>query len=189
MRLRIALAALLAAPNPLPRMPAAGDNGAMQTAPPRADLPKRRRRWSQFSLRTLMIVVTLLAVPCAYVCHEAKIVAKRKALLAMELGPDVTPPGWWRSSESPPSLPLVRRWLGDQPICSMILPASLAPSLIEELRGGISGGDDYREASPAFTAAESAHGRRAFLACVVLHTTFSHYPPLKSLAPADRGRG
>ena len=35
---------------------------------PKADPPKRQRRWFQFSLRTLMIVVTLLAVVCAYVC-------------------------------------------------------------------------------------------------------------------------
>jgi hypothetical protein len=116
------------------RQPAVGDNAAMETEPPKAEPPKRKRRWFQFSLRTLMIGVTLLAVPCAYVAHEAKIVAKRKALLAKELGPDVTPPGWWRSSESSPTLPLVQRWLGDQPICSMIIPASLPPSLVEELR-------------------------------------------------------
>ena len=35
----------------------------------KADLPKRKRRWFQFSLRTLLIVVTLLAVPCWFV-HE-----------------------------------------------------------------------------------------------------------------------
>jgi hypothetical protein len=29
--------------------------------PPKADPPKRKRRWYQFSLRTLMIGVTLLA--------------------------------------------------------------------------------------------------------------------------------
>ncbi len=35
----------------------------------------------QFSLRTLLIGVALLAVPCVYVAHEAKIVAERKAWL------------------------------------------------------------------------------------------------------------
>jgi hypothetical protein len=35
----------------------------------------------QFRLRTLMIVVTLLAVPCAYVGWQAKIVRERKNLL------------------------------------------------------------------------------------------------------------
>jgi hypothetical protein len=37
----------------------------MQSEPPEADPPKRKRRWFQFSLRTLMIAVTLLAVSCA----------------------------------------------------------------------------------------------------------------------------
>jgi hypothetical protein len=34
----------------------------MQTDPPKADSPKRQRRWFRFSLRSLMIVVTLLAI-------------------------------------------------------------------------------------------------------------------------------
>ncbi len=34
----------------------------MEAEPPKADQPKRKRRWFQFSLRTLMIVVKLLAV-------------------------------------------------------------------------------------------------------------------------------
>jgi hypothetical protein len=36
------------------------DNAAMQTEPPKAEPPKRKRHWFQFSLRSLMIVVTLL---------------------------------------------------------------------------------------------------------------------------------
>jgi hypothetical protein len=39
------------------RLPAVGDNAAT------SDTPKRKRGWFQFSLRTLMIGVTLLAVP------------------------------------------------------------------------------------------------------------------------------
>ena len=46
--------------NPLLPLPAVADNAAMQAEPPKADPPKRKRRWFQFSLRTLMIVVTLL---------------------------------------------------------------------------------------------------------------------------------
>ena len=38
----------------------------MQTEPPKADPPKRKRRWFQFSLRTLMIVVVIVAIPCAW---------------------------------------------------------------------------------------------------------------------------
>ena len=33
--------------------PAIGDNSVMQTDPPKAEPPKRKRRWFQFSLRTL----------------------------------------------------------------------------------------------------------------------------------------
>ncbi len=44
------------------------------------DQPSPRRRF-QFRLRTLLIVVTLLAVPCAYVGWQAKIVRNRRAML------------------------------------------------------------------------------------------------------------
>jgi hypothetical protein len=53
----------------------------MPTVPMQADAPKRKRRWFQFSLRTLMIGVTLLALVCAHVAHEANTVGARKALL------------------------------------------------------------------------------------------------------------
>ena len=52
-----------------------GDAEPIEAAP-----PERKRRWYQFSLRTLLIVVTLLAVPCAYTGWQAKIVRDRKAI-------------------------------------------------------------------------------------------------------------
>jgi uncharacterized membrane protein YidH (DUF202 family) len=39
----------------------------MEAEPPIADSPKHKRRWFQFSLRSLLIVVTLLAAAFAYV--------------------------------------------------------------------------------------------------------------------------
>jgi hypothetical protein len=36
----------------------------MQADPSKADPPKRKRRWLQFSLRTLLIGITLLAMAC-----------------------------------------------------------------------------------------------------------------------------
>ena len=65
----------------LPLLPAVGDNAAMEAEPPKAEPPKRKRRWFQFSLRTLMIVVTLLAIPGGYVGWQAKIVRDRNAML------------------------------------------------------------------------------------------------------------
>ena len=39
----------------------------MQTAPPKADAPKRKRRWFQFRLRTLFVVVTVAAAAAAWI--------------------------------------------------------------------------------------------------------------------------
>jgi hypothetical protein len=84
--------------------------------------PKRRRRWYQFSLRTLFVVVTLFSIPCAYVGWQAKIVAERKAWLRAYQQPG----GWdhWPpkilalptidSGGRRPTLSGVRRWLGDE---------------------------------------------------------------------------
>jgi hypothetical protein len=60
----------------------------MQTEPPKADPPKRNRRWFQLSLRTLMIVVTLTAALCGYLGGQVEIVRARKSLLTwlIEIG-------------------------------------------------------------------------------------------------------
>jgi hypothetical protein len=44
------------------RLLALRDNAAMEIEPSNADPPKCKRRWFQFSLRTLLITVTVLAV-------------------------------------------------------------------------------------------------------------------------------
>jgi hypothetical protein len=74
--------------------------------------PSPRRRF-QFSLRTLMIGVTLLAIPCAYVAHEYQTVQHRQAML--ELGPSKLF-NYMRGDDA--KLPLVRRWLGDHAVLS-----------------------------------------------------------------------
>jgi hypothetical protein len=52
--------------NHLPRLPAVGDNAAMEAEPPKADPPKRKRRWLQFSLRTLMMFTLICAVAAGW---------------------------------------------------------------------------------------------------------------------------
>ncbi|HEV2972726.1 MAG TPA: hypothetical protein VGY55_22350 [Pirellulales bacterium] len=52
----------------------------MQAGLPQADPPKRKRRRFQFSLRSLLVGVTLLAVPLGFVGRQIKIVREREAI-------------------------------------------------------------------------------------------------------------
>ena len=83
----------------------------MQTEPTKAEPPKRTRRWFQFSLRTLLIGVTLFAVPCAYVGWQAAIVRERKSLL--EAGAGSAMFNALLDKDSDAAIPTIRRWLGD----------------------------------------------------------------------------
>jgi hypothetical protein len=111
---------------------------AMQTEPPEADAPKRKRRWFQFSLRTLMIGVTMLAVPLGNVGWQAKIVRQRQAMLdeikdrggrfwtvelVRGLAQDQIRQRLIKNTDWPDTtIPLVRRWLGDDAIVWIGLP-------------------------------------------------------------------
>ncbi len=79
--------------------------------------PKRRRRF-QFRLRTLFVVVTIVAVACAYLAHEWRIVRDRRNWLLNHYQYPM-PPSMWsigqpESEQNPSAGPsMVRRWLGD----------------------------------------------------------------------------
>jgi hypothetical protein len=62
--------------NRLLRLAAVADNAAMQSEPSNAEPPKRKRRWLQFSLRTLMIATAVVAVACGWL--GSKIEQKRR---------------------------------------------------------------------------------------------------------------
>src|SRR5258707_2685386 len=89
----------------------------MQAEPSKAESPKRKRRWFQFSLRTLMIGVTLLAIACGYVGWQARIVRGREQLSArfdrISLNDEDIPSDWpsWCESRR---IPWFRRFLGDK---------------------------------------------------------------------------
>jgi hypothetical protein len=89
----------------------------MQSDPPKADPPKRKRRWFQFSLRTLMIGVALLAVPCGYLEWQAKIVRERRAFCNSHIG-------LYDFYDTSPRhrLPWLRKILGDDVYCVVALP-------------------------------------------------------------------
>ena len=76
---RLRFAHFVAVQRPAAVIPCSGssrsaDNAAMQAEPPKAEPPKRKRRWFQFSLRTLMIGVTLLAVGCWAVVNRQQLI-------------------------------------------------------------------------------------------------------------------
>jgi hypothetical protein len=49
----------------------------MEAEAPKADPPKRKRRWFQFRLRTLMIVVTLFCIAGGWLGNQVRIVWER----------------------------------------------------------------------------------------------------------------
>ncbi len=56
----------------------------MSVAEPQPAVPKRNPRWFQYSLRTLLIVVTLFAIPCSWLAVKRQ-QAKREREAAAEI--------------------------------------------------------------------------------------------------------
>lgn len=77
---------------------------------------KRKRRWFQYRLRTLFVVVTIVAVACWYVASQWSIVRQREVWLAAHPFGPVSflsfEEGNAGDKEQGPGI--VRRWLGDE---------------------------------------------------------------------------
>ena len=104
----------------------------MQTEPSKADPPKRRRRWFQFSLRTLLMGVTLFCIVAgAYVGWQAKIVRERRAELNRVV--DARLVGIADNDEER-VIPWIRRVLGDQRVESIKMLVGTDASELGRLR-------------------------------------------------------
>ncbi len=105
----------------------------MESEPSKADQPSPRRRF-QFRLRTLLIVVAILAVPCAYVGWQKSIVRERWAIrkrieevdegtITISVDHVVIILKESRPQElSAIPIPWIRRLLGDEPIEQIVVP-------------------------------------------------------------------
>jgi hypothetical protein len=99
-------------------MPAVGDNAVMQTEPSKAEPPNRKRRWFQFSLRTLLIGVTLLALLSGYVVRQRAFVEERQRFLDESRHQPI-----FATSDEAPDVPWIRRLLGDRAVLAIGLDA------------------------------------------------------------------
>ncbi len=86
------------------------------------DQPKPRRRWSQFSLRTLFVVVTVFCVWMGITAQRAR--NQRQAVEAiLEAGGEIEfehNSGWYSTSSPPPGPDWLRRLVGDDYFFSVI---------------------------------------------------------------------
>jgi Leucine rich repeat len=87
----------------------------MQIESPKAEPPKRKRRWFQFSLRTLMIFTVICAIGAGRLGQ--RIEQKRKERAAVEaiakLGGNVEYDYETVKGATPPGLKFLRDWLGE----------------------------------------------------------------------------
>lgn len=103
--------------------------------------PKRKRRWFQSSLRTLMVMVTLLAVPLGYMGWQVKIVHRREAMKSklIRLGGECRTSSeelqdpFFDGKITVPKLPWIRELLGDEPMWSLYIPQAVSKPDTDEI--------------------------------------------------------
>ena len=93
----------------------------------------------QFSLRTLLIFVAILAIPSWYVGAQWRIVQcrreirneyEKKGVLFWDI------PMLMSRTAHDPDIPLVRRWMGDKSMWLLELPESCSDSEMHEIHSG-----------------------------------------------------
>ncbi len=96
----------------------------MEAAASDSARPKRKLRWNQFGLRTLLIVVTLAACGLGSLGWQVRIAAERRAVLARMVEQSKIVEFGWDNAKIPPggiAVP-IRRWFGDNHFTALVLP-------------------------------------------------------------------
>jgi hypothetical protein len=118
----------------------------------------RKRHWFQFGLRTLLIVVALLAMVCGYVGWQAKIVRQRQAMLFRNprfgmMSEQVSDDG-----ESGFGLSCIRRWLGDKVPGDVIAVDDASDAELDEYRTAFPEADHVLRKSELQKLYKEIHG-------------------------------
>jgi hypothetical protein len=101
---------------------------------------KPRRRWLRFSVRTLLVAVTIF---CVWLGWNYRIVAERKALIELVIASDGivreqsesdNPFDAWEPPAPPPPVPLIREWMGDSGVAYFYNLDKLSKADIARLR-------------------------------------------------------
>ena len=92
-----------------------------------------KRRWFAFSLRTLFVVVTVAAAIIAFLASELRWVRERQEFLdrAERDRESLLGAGTYLTY---PSIPFWRRWLGDSPQYTVIVPARWPKAELDNAR-------------------------------------------------------
>ena len=114
----------------------------MQTEPPKADPPKRKRRWYQFSLRTLMIftmVVAIWAWGTRYVGSQLRIIRDRheaaKTYKTISTLEEAYGPNGVLKTQITNSAPWPLQWFGEEGYILIVAPNSTSDAEIARLEG------------------------------------------------------
>ena len=88
------------------------------------------RRPARYSLRTLFVIVTALAILCGYVGWQVRIVEHRKAMLLRftQLG------GHFDFDTRDSAIPMIRRWFGDHELCCIYSDNLIPREDMQEIR-------------------------------------------------------
>lgn len=91
------------------------------------------RRWLQFRLRTMLVGVVLIGAACSYAVHESRLVEARRDWLKNH--PRIPSVSWEEAEidRRAPSVPLLRRVLGDKGYAYIFVRSAAEAKTVREL--------------------------------------------------------
>jgi hypothetical protein len=135
--------------------PIATDNAAMDAEPPISIPRKRKCRWYQFSLRTLMIGVTIFCVVAGWFLSQAAIVWKLKAMLDEA-------PVWSVDDDESAEIPWFRHAIGDRGIGTIVLDKPFTDEQLDRYRTACPDASIYRTDIAKARALSAVSPRRSY---------------------------